>query len=377
MAKKPDTKTEPKAPPRPPSVLDQLAILEKRHRRLRRAVVVLTLLVLIAVAVAAAALAAPYNAELGYYLGELFGRPEVIEAQKTILEAEQFALRGPDGKVRAALAVREGGAAGLDFYDQDGKARAGLDVAPDGQGSLWFAAADGVVAVSLNPRSLRLTDAEGGAFLTRSTLALADKNQKSRVTMSVKADGSPSLTLYDREGRTGALVDVPPEGSRLGLFHDGVARAGIGYGEGGAQLNLFGDDGKDHATLGVLPDGSAGLLFHDAEGAQRIALGVLPSSASGLSLFDRGGSHRLGLSVVPDGSPRVELYDTGGTRRAGLTLSPDGLPALQLEDKGQPRAVLGAATIDAKRGGTAKVSPPSSLLLFDKDGSVVFQAPIY
>src|SRR5881628_736342 len=271
MAKKPEKpeklekpeKTETPERPEKPEAADLLALmaaLHRQHSRLRWTVVGLTLFTLAALAGASAALLAPYNAELGLYLRRWLGRPETIAVEKTILEAEKFALRTPDGK-----------------------ARAGLELGADGHANLWFAGQDGQVTVSLNPRSLRLTDAEGGVFVTRTALVLADRKQRNRVT-----------------------------------------------------------------------------------------LGVLPNNASGLSLFDKGGSHRAALSVVPDGSPRLELFDAGGGRRANLALSGEGLPALQLEEKGQPRAVLGAGS-EGKR----KASTPSSLLLFDKDGSVIFQAPIY
>src|SRR5213594_3015532 len=348
MAKKPE-KPEKSEKPEPADLLALVAALHRQHRRLRWTVVMLTLVTLVALAGAGAALLAPYNAELGLYLRRWLGRPETIAAEKTILEAEKFALRTPDGKVRAALAARDDVTPGLALYDDDGTARAGLELGTDGQANLWFAGKDGQVTVSLNPRSLRLTDAEGGVFVTRAALVLADRKQRNRVTLGVKPDGSPSLTLADKEGRTGALVDVVDEGSRLGLFYDGLVRAGIGFGPGGSQLNLYGDDGKDHATLSLAPDGTTGLIFHDQDGKQRAALGVLPNNASGLSLFDKGGG-----------------------RRANLALSAEGLPALELEDKGQPRAVLGAGS-EGKR----KASSPSSLLLFDKDGSVIFQAPIY
>ena len=124
-----------------------------------------------------------------------------------------------------------------------------------------------------------------------------------------------------------------------------------------------------------MPDGSTGLIFHDDDGKQRVALGVLPN-VSGLSIFDKGEKQRIGLSTGTDDSPRLELFDVAGSRRAGLTLSADGLPVLRFEDKGQPRAVLGATTIDGKRGNPGARST-SSLLLFDRDGALVFQAPVY
>ena len=109
---------------------------------------------------------------------------------------------------------------------------------------------------------------------------------------------------------------------------------------------------------------------HD-QGKERITLGVRGGGPAGLSVFDRKGTHRAGLSVLPDDSPRLEFNDGSGVRRAGLGLAPDGGPALQFEEKGQVRAVLGAA-LDKMRHKTGV----GSLVLFDPDGTVVFQAPV-
>src|SRR5947207_4356010 len=156
----------PEKPKEEPAVLDRLAALEQQHRKLRRTAIALGVLLVVTLAAAVAALVAPYNAPLGFYLGEILGRPEVVEAKKTILEAEQFSLRAPDGKVRATLAVRDGTAVGLDLYDDGGRARAGMDLGADGQPSLWLAASDGQVAVSFNTRAVRVADsAGGGTFL--------------------------------------------------------------------------------------------------------------------------------------------------------------------------------------------------------------------
>jgi hypothetical protein len=359
------------------NLLDRVALVERRSRRLRWLTVLLALSSLLAIGVAAVALVAPYNAPIGLWLGEAFGRPEEVEAKKTIIEAEQFVLRGPDGKVRATLALRDESAMGLDLYDASGRARAGLDLASDGQGSVWLAAADGQVTAAFNAHGLRVTDPGGEtAVVGGNGFTLVDRNQKGRAGLVMKNDDAPSLTLYDGDGRTGALVDVSAEGSRLGLFFGGVVRAGIGHGRGGSQLNLFGDDGRDHATLGLSPDGSAGLYFHDDDGKQRLTLG-LGNDVAALSIFDKTEKERADLTLTGDGTPRLQLFDGAGTRRAGLALSPEGLPGLLLEDRGQPRAILGAAAGDAKSGTPGRKPSTSSLLLYDKDGSLVFQAPVY
>src|SRR3989442_13882061 len=103
-----------------PALLDRLAALEKRNRSLRRTAIGLAVFTALTLVAAVAALVAPYNATLGFYLGELLGRPEVVEAKKTILEAEQFSLRAADGKVRATLGIRDEKALGLDLYDENG-----------------------------------------------------------------------------------------------------------------------------------------------------------------------------------------------------------------------------------------------------------------
>src|SRR5262249_43791566 len=198
----------------------------------------------------------------------------------------------PDGKARATLGLRGENSMGLDLYDAAGRARAGLDLASDGQSSLWLSTPDGQVSVALNARGLRVSDSGGGSTGPGGTgLTLIGRNQKGRAGLVMKEDDAPSLTLFDHDGRTGALVDVSAEGSRLGLFFGGTVRAGIGHGRGGSQLNLFGDDGRDHATLTLMPDGSTGLLFPDQDGKPRMTPGILGSDAPGTPPLGHGGKH--------------------------------------------------------------------------------------
>src|SRR5262249_60510913 len=138
-----------------PAPLARLAALERQNRRLRRALVVLAVVVIVALGAAAVALVAPYNAQVGLYLGQLLGRPEVVETKKTIVEAEQFVLRGRDGKVRATLGLRGENSMGLDLYDAAGKARAGLGPGSHGEASLWLGADDGRGAAALDGLGVR------------------------------------------------------------------------------------------------------------------------------------------------------------------------------------------------------------------------------
>src|SRR5438093_634875 len=98
MAKKPEKTEKPEKlekteAPEPLNLLELVVALDRQHRRLRWTVVGLTLVTLVALAGAGAALLAPYNAQLGLYLRRWLGRPETIAVEKTILEAEKFALR--------------------------------------------------------------------------------------------------------------------------------------------------------------------------------------------------------------------------------------------------------------------------------------------
>src|SRR5262245_56415291 len=103
---------------------ERLEAVERRARQLLRLTILLAASTALALGIAAVAIVAPYNAAIGLWLGETFGRPEV-ESKKTIVEAEQFVLRAPDGKARATLALRDENAMGLDLYDAAGHARAG------------------------------------------------------------------------------------------------------------------------------------------------------------------------------------------------------------------------------------------------------------
>ena len=52
--------------------------------------------------------------------------------QPQSLDAEQFVLLGPDGKVRGAMGITPDGAVGLNLDDVKGQTRITLDVAPNG-----------------------------------------------------------------------------------------------------------------------------------------------------------------------------------------------------------------------------------------------------
>jgi hypothetical protein len=158
--------------------------------------------------------------------------------------------------------------------------------------------------------------------------------------------------------------------------------------------------GKTRAVLGINPEGVAELALHDKIGEPRIGMDVAPEGPSrawlgeagkrGIMLFqtpdgspalglsDKEGNPRIGLFLTPDGSPALKLFDEGnsGKARAGIVLLADGSPAVILSDRdGTFRAALGVAELEGTKAGAKERTAPSSLVLFGKDGKVLFRAP--
>jgi len=391
-----------KPPERLPDVLrglaERLDVAERRYRRLRWRSAFTGLLSLLALVVGAAALLAPYNAQVRTQLDRILRRADIAVPQSATLEAERLVLRDAAGDMRAELAPRKDGTLAFALYDTHGNLRTELSVDAGGLGGFRLAGENGQPGLVVTPKSLRFADTDGAAFLASTSLGLtawgvgdarsgvwigtrpdgtsavnlADRQGRTRAGVALKGDGSPSLTLNDQEGRTGAVLDVPADGARLGLFSEGTPRAAMGYGAGGPQLGLYGADGKERAALRYLNDGTSGVFLLDAEGHERIQMGVRPNGGSGMSLLDRKGVPRAVMSTVADESPNLVLFDAGGVRRASLGLNGDGAPGLRFEDKGRPRAVL-----NATGGERAGVPGPPAFVLYDKDGTILFQAPVY
>ena len=68
--------------------------------------------------------------------------------------------------------------------------------------------------------------------------------------------------------------------------------------------------------------------------------------------------------------------DANGKLRANLVILPDGSPSLRLQDSDEMvRAVFGATSVELPETGTVESRPPSSLILFDRQGKSIFEAP--
>ena len=142
------------------------------------------------------------------------------------------------------------------------------------------------------------------------------------------------------------------------------------------RFELVDAAGKVRAVLGLEPDGSPTLDLFDPAGRMRAFLKLGPDGSPGLALCDAAQKLRARMVLPSDGRPSLELRDAAENSRATLRLTEEGSPYLALRDKaGATRAVLGVTSLETI--GTAEVTTrsESSLVLFDKDGNVIWRAP--
>jgi hypothetical protein len=95
-------------------------------------------------------------------------------------------------------------------------------------------------------------------------------------------------------------------------------------------------------------------------------------------LVDAKGNERASLVSDNSGAVFLVMYDKAGKSRVNLSVANDG-PALTFFDpSGQARAILGstaAVPSHVNDNGIAEVAPPSSLVLFDRQGKLLFRTP--
>ena len=107
----------------------------------------------------------------------------------------------------------------------------------------------------------------------------------------------------------------------------------------------------------------------------RASLGMLGDRPC-LWLLDAKGEARASLAVLADGSPSLWLSDADGKTRAHLGMDADGSSYIEICDKdGKTRAALGVTNLEVTKTGATEKTAPSSLVLFDRDGKVIWSAP--
>ncbi|MFQ5850925.1 MAG: hypothetical protein ACE5JU_10095, partial [Candidatus Binatia bacterium] len=188
------------------------------------------------------------------------------------------------------------------------------------------------------------------------------------------------------------------DGPAMVLFDEGlIPRAVLGVIKGLPRLDIHDVKGKRRAVLGETPDGSPRLELYSAKGQRRARLGIQADTAN-LGLYDQTGRPRLGLNVLAHGEPILIFIDKNEKIQASLDLLPDGTAGLTINDKdgraslwlgarleglgltifdkdGTSRAVLGSTSLEAIGTGAITERPESSLVLFNREGRVIWSTP--
>lgn len=179
--------------------------------------------------------------------------------------------------------------------------------------------------------------------------------------------------LRDIDGRVRAsLYIMPNEGPRL-EFSDEAGKIRAAVGIGSDEKPFLGVFSQDRKTSVELEENR--LRFFDHADKVRAVLGITPEGIPALALNDPAQKARITLNMGDGASPSLNLYDRAGKLRSILGLDSEE-PALELFDKdGKTRAALGGTELEDPRTGEKQTRAVSSLMLFDKDGKVLWHAP--
>jgi hypothetical protein len=214
--------------------------------------------------------------------------------------------------------------------------------------------------------------------------------------------------LKDASGKTRALLETVEDNAVLALYGPqggkqiGIATT-VGAGPSGPFLYLTRAEGKSGAELKVESGGGqqAGLRFFNLNGTS-VQLNA-GGAFDGLAIYgeDRAecratGCVRAGLAMTKAG-PAVSLYDEAGKERIALQMNkllgaelvlsdPKGEPradytvneegsSLSIADPNGFRSVIGSVDLEAPRTGERHKTSAASVVLFGKDGKVLWSAP--
>lgn len=141
----------------------------------------------------------------------------------------------------------------------------------------------------------------------------------------------------------------------------GIARATLGMDLEVPQLQLYDSLGKSRVSLSVDALGQPALTLYDGAGNQTVNL-VGMADGPGFWLSP-GASKRQSIKEV--------VKQKGGI---GLYMGKEG-PAIEIEDTNGFSTVVGSFPLVTPRTGETHHTSAASLLLFDKDGKVLWSAP--
>jgi len=282
------------------------------------------------------------------------------------IEAEQFILRDAQGRQKLTIGTpRVSGVA--------------VDLTPD-EPALWIAGNNGVDRAILTSGGLRFSDDKGRALGSY----LANRNQSAAHASASDTIEGRSFVLREPNGVKRAELAVVNANPIFRFFDSNEKVKAVlsanGYTIFGTGMRTFGK-GKEsiQAPNHSMSLGPYGLDFSDEHGKAVITLGgvgnpTAPSILPSLQLFDSDEKSRLELSGRSDFGPSIYLNDDAGKARVSLGLTSLG-PYVIVNDSEGFTAELGSTSLVTPRTGEQHKSSAASLVLFGKDGKVLWSAP--
>jgi len=197
---------------------------------------------------------------------------------------------------------------------------------------------------------------------------------QSKVADEVRAR---KFVVVDNEGRVRGTLGMKKPFSFLGLSDEPTALLELADSDQKLRVQLRGSGG------------GAGLDFFDSRGRSLMRLYLTGGEGyytPALALGDENDKTGITLGFEPDinynrfpitiSKPVIYLWDKNRNIRARFIVSAEGEPALRLyDDNGKIRAVLGSTNLETVRTEVVEKRPASSLVMFNKDGKVIWSAP--
>lgn len=189
--------------------------------------------------------------------GTVIAAMGAIQVPKSI-EAEEFVLKGADGKNRMKMLTLKDGTSALALFDAQGKSRMEFKIKPNGIPVFDLRDAEGDVRLAM------FVDEKENTFI-----GLADGANKDRLTLRLNADGSsslrfldgirvraalqldrhgqPELGFVDENGKERLEMDLTKDGRPLMVMRtktDKVALGMVVKEDDNGEITVFGADGK-------------------------------------------------------------------------------------------------------------------------------------
>jgi len=220
-------------------------------------------------------IAAVISAVVGLTAGFLGGRlaappaPAAAPAAKagTVVQAQDFQLVDPAGRMRGRLGVEANGTARLTLFGPDGTLPR-VSLAATSQGGAELELGDD------QHQNALVLKADRGI----QNIALTHEG-KPRLGLEVQKNGEAAVNLYDKGNRLmtlGLTTQGDPHLTFYGEAHKAALEM-LSKKNGDRSLNLLGKNGTPRVVLGLKNDQKAALGLFDSKGKTRVALMDEPS----------------------------------------------------------------------------------------------------